>query len=243
MRIPRVHVDQPLTADADCALPSGPARHLAQVLRLGPGAEVVLFDGSGHDFPATIAHSGRDGVAVRLGAPGLAEPAPRLEIHLALGVSKGERMDFALQKAVELGVTRITPLRTERSVVRLDGARLARRLDHWRGVIVSACEQSGRRRLPRLDDLQALPDWLPAGWPGGLILDPRAERALTTLTPPETGVTLLIGPEGGLSEREINQARAQGFTGVRLGPRVLRTETAPLAAIALIQGLWGDLGD
>lgn len=243
MRIPRVYVDLPLEPGAALELPSAQARHLTQVLRLPPDAPVVLFNGDGADYPAQISRADRGATRVRVGTPGAPEPIAPLDIHLALGVSKGERMDYALQKSVELGVGRITPLFTERSQVQLSGPRLERRLDHWRGILIGACEQSGRRRLPQLATATTFSDWLSTHAGGGLLLDPEADRPLTALPAPGARITLLIGPEGGLSPRERASARARGFEGVRLGPRILRTETAPLAAIAVIQALWGDLGD
>jgi 16S rRNA (uracil1498-N3)-methyltransferase len=215
---------------------------VTQVLRLGVGAPLLLFDGSGRDFPARVIASDKRGARVAVGPPGEEEPTPPLAIHLAVGVSKGERMDLIVQKAVELGVTSIRPLFTERSVVQLAGERLERRHEHWQGVLVGACEQSGRRRLPRLAPARGLGDWLAEAPASGLLLDPRADRALTEIPAPVGEVTLLVGPEGGLSPRERAQAEAGGLRGVRLGPRVLRAETAPLAAIAVIQALWGDLG-
>ncbi|QVL47826.1 MAG: 16S rRNA (uracil(1498)-N(3))-methyltransferase [Thiocapsa sp.] len=243
MRIPRVYVDLPLEPGAALELPSAQARHLTQVLRLPPDAPLVLFNGDGADYPAQITRAERGATRVRVGTPGAPEPIAPLDIHLALGVSKGERMDYALQKSVELGVGRITPLFTERSQVQLSGPRLERRLDHWRGILIGACEQSGRRRLPQLATATTFSDWLSTHAGGGLLLDPEADRPLTALPAPGARITLLIGPEGGLSPRERASARARGFEGVRLGPRILRTETAPLAAIAVIQALWGDLGD
>jgi 16S rRNA (uracil1498-N3)-methyltransferase len=152
-------------------------------------------------------------------------------------------MDYAIQKAVELGVMGIRPLFTERSMVQLSGERLMRRMGHWRGVIISACEQSGRRRLPRLEQAQSLPEWLGQEPPGVLLLDPSAPQALVEIGRPAADLTLLVGPEGGLSPKERSLAGRHGIRGVRLGPRILRAETAPLAAIAVIQALWGDLGD
>lgn len=243
MQIPRIFVDRPLVVGDSLTLPDGPARHLLQVLRLVEGASLVLFNGDGRDYPARLSDRSRAGAVVVVEGVGEPEPESRLEIHLALGISKGERMDYALQKAVELGVDRLTPIFTERSQVRLDGPRLERRLEHWRGILIGACEQSGRRRLPVLDPAVSLSQWLATESTGGLLLDPLAPLALTALPAPETGVTLLIGPEGGLSPRERDEAARQGFQGVRLGPRILRTETAPLAAIAVIQALWGDFRD
>jgi 16S rRNA (uracil1498-N3)-methyltransferase len=150
MRIPRVYVDLPLEPGAALELPAAQARHLTQVLRLPPDTPLVLFNGDGYDYPANLTRPERSATAAVVGTPGAREPVPPLDIHLALGVSKGERMDYALQKSVELGVGRITPLFTERSQVHLSGPRLERRLDHWRGILIGACEQSGRRRLPHL---------------------------------------------------------------------------------------------
>ncbi|EGV17486.1 16S rRNA (uracil(1498)-N(3))-methyltransferase [Thiocapsa marina] len=243
MRIPRVYVDLPLEPGTALELPSAQARHLTQVLRLPTETPLVLFNGDGYDYPAHLIRVERSGTAALIGTPGAPERVPPLNIHLALGVSKGERMDYALQKSVELGVGRVTPLFTERSQVHLSGPRLERRLEHWRGVLIGACEQSGRRRLPYLAAAATYSDWLSKHADGGLLLDPEADRPLTALSAPVATITLLIGPEGGLSPRERTGARTRGFEGVRLGPRILRTETAPLAAIAVIQALWGDLGD
>lgn len=241
MRQIRVHADIPLTAGTEVTLPPGPSRHLSQVLRLRLGDELVVFNGDGHDYPATLTDPRKDAARVSLGRPGPAETPLALPVHLGLGISKGERMDFAIQKAVELGVAAITPLFTERCVVKLDAARLEKRLAHWRGVLVGACEQSGRRRLPTLHPATTLDAWL-ADAPPGLLLDHRAEQGLTGLPRPTGALSLLVGPEGGLSEAERTSAADAGLTGVRLGPRVMRTETAPLAAIAAIQVLWGDMG-
>lgn len=241
MRIPRVHADMPLQADSELTLPAGPSRHLGQVLRLRAGDALVVFNGNGHDYPATLQGGPKDALRVSLGQPGPDEPLLALTLHLGLGISKGERMDFAIQKAVELGVAAITPLFSARCVVRLDGERLARRQAHWQGVLVAACEQSGRRRLPLLHPAVSLDDWLAAAAPG-VLLDHRAEHGLAGLSRPAGALSLLVGPEGGLAPAERDRAAAAGLCGVRLGPRVLRTETAPLAAIAALQVLWGDMG-
>jgi 16S rRNA (uracil1498-N3)-methyltransferase len=245
MRTPRIYVDLELSEGAHLHLPAGPARHLSQVLRLGAGADVVLFNGDGRDYPARLLRGERGASVVSVGPAGPSEPLPPLHIRLALGVSKGERMDFALQKAVELGADEITPLFTERSQVRLSGDRLHKRQDHWRGILIAASEQSGRRRLPRLTAACRLSEFLDVAAAGvgcRLMLDPNAAHALAQRQPPKGAVTLLVGPEGGLDPSERARAAHQGFESVRLGPRILRTETAPLAAIAIIQALWGDLG-
>ncbi len=238
---PRLHTGRPLAVGATLTLEEGPSRHLLRVLRLRPGEELILFDGGGRDWPARLLGEKRRRARVEVTGRSDPEPVPALAIHLGIGISKGERMDLALQKAVELGVSAITPLSTARSVVRLSSQRWEKKAEHWRGVIVAACEQSGRRRLPDLAPVASLEQWLPC--PDAttcLLLDHRATRTLPQLPPPDGAVRLLVGPEGGLNDDEREQALAAGFTGVRLGPRVLRTETAPLAAIAAIQTLWGD---
>jgi len=238
----RVYTGQPLQPGVAVILEDSPARHLTQVLRLKPGAEITLFNGDGHDYSARL-----DAVSRRVTSAMVdqrlepAEAPTPLQIHLAIGISKGERMDFAIQKAVELGVAYITPLITERCMVRLPGERQEKRLQHWRQVIISACEQSGRRHIPALNPVTSLTDWLQSrSTKSGILLDHRAEHTLHELDPPAGEVTLLIGPEGGLSADERDLARSTGFNSVRMGPRVMRTETAPLAAIAAIQTLWGD---
>lgn len=243
MRLDRIYTAQPLSAGARVELEAGPWRHVTQVLRLVAGDALVLFNGDGHDYPARVAQAG----GVDVAAPGPPEPPLPLAVTLALGISKGERMDYALQKAVELGVAALVPLFTARTVVKLRDDRLDKRRDHWRGVVVAACEQSGRRRLPDLATPQRLSDWLgtlPAtDQPGHprLLLHHRADLTLPDLPPPAAGrALLLVGPEGGLAPGERDAALAHGFTALRLGPRVLRAETAPLAALAALQTLWGD---
>lgn len=241
MRNPRVYCDLPLPLATEVTLPPEPAAHLVQVLRLKTGAEVILFNGDGQDRTARLTQTDRRGARALIGELLPPEPVPALLIHLALGISRGERMEFAIQKAVELGVAGITPLFAGRGVVQLEGERLEKRLGHWRQVMVSACEQCGRNRLPTLNRAAALVEWLPHLEIGRrLILDHRAPHSLADLPPPSDAVQLLIGPEGGLTEAERELAQHHGFQPVRLGPRVLRTETAPLAALAAMQVLWGD---
>jgi len=240
---PRIHLPVSLTVGQTVELDENARRHVAQVLRLRVGDRVVLFNGEGGEYPATIVHTGKRSVQVRIDDFAAIDRESPLRVHLGLGISKGERMDFALQKATELGVARITPLFTERVVVRLDDRRLGKRHDHWRGVIAAACEQSGRNRLPVLHDALALDDWLAARDEASrLFLDPRAEHSLKDLPAPGADVALAIGPEGGFSARERDRIRQRQFTGVELGPRVLRTETAAMAALAAVQLLWGDMG-
>lgn len=238
---PRIYTGQPLQTGTELSLEATAVRHLVQVLRLKPGAEVSLFNGDGYDYTGRLTEVSRRSALAVVESRGEAEAEPALQIHLGIGLSKGDRMDFAIQKAVELGISGITPLISEHCVVRLPAERLEKKLQHWRQVVIAACEQCGRRRIPRCHEIATLPDWLASGATGyGLLLDHRSERSLPQLNPPARKVSLLIGPEGGLSETEQALASTAGFNGVRLGPRVLRTETAPLAAIAAIQALWGD---
>jgi 16S rRNA (uracil1498-N3)-methyltransferase len=243
MRLVRVFVEGPLREGDRLTLPAAPSHHLISVLRVRSGQPLVVFNGEGRDYSAEVLTATRRGVAAEIGPAGDAEPPLALRVHLGLGISKGERMDFALQKAVELGVARITPLFTDRSVVRLEGERLLRRRGHWEGVVVAACEQSGRRRLPELALAVSLDDWLGEDHAYPILLHHHGRMPLTFIPSPDGSLTLLVGPEGGLGDAERGRAQQVGFTEARLGPRVLRTETAPLAALAVVQALWGDLKD
>ena len=241
MRVPRIFTDQPLQPGSRVQLDTRGHRYVSQVLRLRVGQRLILFNGDGSDFDATLSHCDRKGSSADVVATVSTGRPAALQVHLGIGVSRGERMDFALQKAVELGIESLTPLFSERSVVQLDAQRLERRFSHWRGIVISACEQSGRHHLPGLRRAVSLPDWLAANR-GGLMLYHRATQSLADLPPPaRPALNLLIGPEGGLSESERALAVANEFVAVRLGPRILRTETAPIAALAAIQVLWGDL--
>lgn len=242
MRVPRIFTGQALAAGAELALEPGPSQHLARVLRMGPGDELQLFDGSGLEYRARIVAADKRQVTVVLldAHPGLAESP--LRIHLGIGISRGERMDLVVQKATELGVAAISPLYTQRTEVRLRGEREARKRQHWRQVIVSACEQCGRSIIPIVYEPTALSQWLEsADGERRFVLHHRATAAPEGAQLPAS-VSLLVGPEGGLSEAEIGSAEAAGFESLALGPRILRTETAPLAALAILQARWGDMG-
>jgi 16S rRNA (uracil1498-N3)-methyltransferase len=245
MRRPRVYLDQPLAPGRTLRLPEGSARHLSQVLRLAVDDPLAVFNGDGRDYSARVSGIDRAGVTLEIGEAGEPEPEPEpsLTIHLALGISRGERMDYAIQKAVELGAGGRRRLCTKRSMGRRAGERLQRRMAHWRGIAIGACEQSGRRRLPTLEPALTFADWVARAAADTLLLDPESPQPLIRLGRPVGSVTLLVGPEGGLSPKERALARSHGIAGVRLGPRILRAETAPLAAIAAIQALWGDFGD
>ena len=239
MRVTRLYVDRPLTAGTDLELNESAGRYIAQVLRLRVGHTLTLFNGDGRDFHARLDQCGRRGCRVHVGELLSTETPSSLRIHLGIGVSRGERMDFAMQKSVELGVTAITPLMTERGVVQLRPDRVAQRLAHWRGVITGACEQCGRSLLPQLHEPCTTADWVDRHHPG-LLLYHQAGKTLPAQPDPSGTINLLIGPEGGLSEAERRLAERKGFVAVRMGPRVMRTETAPIAALAAIQTLWGD---
>jgi 16S rRNA (uracil1498-N3)-methyltransferase len=245
MREIRVFVDQPLEPHSESMLPEAAAHHVARVLRMKTGEPLILFDGRGGQYTAVIARIDGRRVRVDVGAHHAVERESPLRITLAQGISRGKRMDYTLQKAVELGVNRIVPLLTEHSQVRLEaGDKISSRLDHWRGIVIAACEQSGRNRLPEIDNPLDLMDWLAGDSAGGtcLLLDPEAEQRLRDLPAPEEKISLLAGPEGGFSPGEREVALAAGCVAVGLGPRVLRTETAAPAAITACQSLWGDLG-
>lgn len=241
----RFHVRGPLGNGSEIRLSAEAAHHAVRVLRLGVGEPVVLFDGHGGEFEARITRMERGEVSVKTGAHRDVERESRLHIVLVQGLSSGDRMDITLQKAVELGVASIQPVATERSVVKLKDERAQRRMEHWRNLVVSACEQCGRNRVPEVLPLLDLPDWLAQltvpvqGDETRLLLSPAAEQPLKELAPPAR-MMLLIGPEGGLSAVEARLAQSRGFVPVRLGPRILRTETAALAALSAIQMLWGD---
>jgi 16S rRNA (uracil1498-N3)-methyltransferase len=242
MRISRIHVERPLASGDLIELPERSGRYLTQVLRLAIGDDFQLFNGDGHDYAAKLERRGR-AIFARIGQAGPEEPVPLLEIELWIGISRGERMDLAIQKAVELGIHRLRPLFTERCQVRLDANRREKRLRHWQGVVISACEQSGRRRVPSVEAAGDLESALDQRRGTGLLLAPDAPAALSGLPSPGPRLTLLVGPEGGLSPTERGLAERNGFIPARLGPRILRTETAPLAALAAVQTLWGDFRD
>ncbi|MEH6355119.1 MAG: 16S rRNA (uracil(1498)-N(3))-methyltransferase [Marinobacter sp.] len=243
MRIPRIYTDTPLQAGAEAQLDDNAAQHVGRVLRMQPGQALSLFNGDGQDYPALIASASKKNVTVQVEQPSANSRESALEIVLGQTLSKGDRMDYAVQKATEMGVTRIVPLSTERCDVRLKGDREDKRLSHWRSVAISAAEQCGRARVPDILPVMNITEWLEYSQRCDLrlVLHHRTEQSLDSLAKPGS-VALMIGPEGGLSADEIAQAEKSGFFPVAFGPRVLRTETAPVAAIALCQWLWGDFG-
>lgn len=244
MRLTRAYVDAALAAGAPCVLPEQAAGHLLRVLRLGPGDRCVLFNGDGNDYEARIASAGkREAVVDVLAARAVASESP-LRIVLLQALARGEKMDWIVQKATELGVAAIVPVDSDRSEVRLDASRADKRVAHWHSVAASACEQSGRARLPSIVSPIGLAQAGAACAPAGLrvMLDPDAGQAVRTLPGVELqDIAIAIGPEGGWSPGDLRGLAAAGFAGVRLGPRILRTETAGIAAIAALQSRFGDL--
>jgi 16S rRNA (uracil1498-N3)-methyltransferase len=227
------------------ALAPSQAHHAARVLRLKAADAVTLFNGDGAEYPAVIERMTKGAVTVRVNGRVTADRESPLEVVLGQALSAGERMDYTVQKAVELGVAAIHPLEAGRSVVRLAAERAGRRVAHWQAVAIAACEQCGRNRVPPVAAIAPLERWLTqsAARSDGarrLLLTPRAEGRLTDLERPARSVLLLAGPEGGLTQEEESAARRSGFLPVSLGPRVLRTETAAVAALAAMQALWGD---
>lgn len=248
MRTPRIYLNQDLKA----ALSRGSAisfdenaqRHVAQVLRLKPGSDITLFNGREGEYTATLELVSRRQVTACLKSFVSRSVESPLEITLLQGISRGERMDYTLQKATELGVRRIVPLITERCGVHLNEERRNKRQQHWQGIIIAACQQCGRNQVPAIHSITPLTQWLTQTTeqpPLRLVLAPDAEQGLKNLPPPTTGVELLIGPEGGLEGSEIELAKRNGYQAVSIGPRILRTETAGLAALAILQSLWGDI--
>ena len=241
MRIPRIFTTQELQINANIQLEPGPSQHLSRALRMKPGDNIILFDGTGGQYPATISTLGRTSVVAITADFDPVERESGLSVHLGIALSRGERMDWIVQKATELGVSAITPLRTERTEVRLSGERAEKKLRHWQQIATSACEQCGRNRLPDIQPTQNLAQWVNVVEADArLVLHHRANSARMDATSPSS-IALLVGPEGGLSPGEITAAEQAQFLSLQLGPRILRTETAPLAAIAILQGRWGDM--
>ncbi|MDE1167111.1 MAG: 16S rRNA (uracil(1498)-N(3))-methyltransferase [Pseudomonas sp.] len=238
MRLSRFYIDTPLSL-GEHELPEAQAHYIGRVLRMAEGDAVQLFDGSGQEFLATLLEVGKKRVRVGINESFAGQPESSLKVHLGQGLSRGERMDWAIQKATELGVNEITPIISERCEVRLKDERAEKRQLHWQQIAVSACEQCGRSTVPVIHAPQLLADWLKANDAElKLVLHPVAEPLVSHARP--ASLAFLIGPEGGLNDAEVSQAQSAGFHAARLGPRVLRTETAPVVALAVAQQLWGD---
>ncbi|WP_299588689.1 16S rRNA (uracil(1498)-N(3))-methyltransferase [uncultured Microbulbifer sp.] len=248
MRIPRIFSHQALAGVSHVELDESASRHLVKVLRLGAGHPITLFDGLGGEYNAELAETGKR-ARVRIGAFREDNRQSPLALTLAIGISRGDRFDWVVQKATELGVAVIQPLFSERCEVKLSGERLQKKLGHWRQIAVSACEQCERNLIPEIAEPVKLAQYLPASVQQGasstkLVLHHRTELDLRRWQAdngkPDSAV-LLVGPEGGLSQAEIDMALAHAFMPLRLGPRVMRTETAPIAALSVLQFQWGDL--
>ncbi len=241
MRIPRIFTGQSLQADTRVELEPGAAQHVCRVLRMQVGDALILFNGSGGQYRATIDRIDKKSVRVETADFDPVERESDLQVELGIAISRGEKMDWVIQKATELGVTCIAPLFSERTEVRLRGEREEKKLRHWQQVATSACEQCGRNRVPQILQPQAIDHWVQSVEADArLVLHHRAGNVGTGVMHPSS-VALLVGPEGGLSAREIGVAETAGFESLQLGPRILRTETAPLAAIAILQARWGDM--
>jgi 16S rRNA (uracil1498-N3)-methyltransferase len=241
----RLYTQESLSTGKRVSLPEDRARYIGRALRLRPKDELILFDGSGGEYSASIVSISKSAVELEVTAHRDAGVESLLDIHLLQGVSRSERMDFVIQKATELGVKRITPVFTEYGVVKLDDRRALKKTEHWNGVAISACEQCGRTRLPKISNPGPLRNWMdenrePAG--RRLIMKPGATRPLSEIEIGNRPVTVLIGPEGGFSEAEYELADITGFEPVGFGPRTLRTETAAIAIVAALQTLYGDCG-
>ncbi len=242
MKSRRAYIDNELSVGSSLKIEAELAHYLQRVLRMRSGQLVELFNGDGFNYSAEILAIGRKSLDINIIERTIGLPSSLLEITLVQALSRGERLDYSLQKATELGVTAIDLVETDRIELRLDPARLSRRMRHWQQVIISACEQCGRSDLPQLSEPIRLTQYLDS--PNSstrLFLDPESGQGFSALTRPQTAIDLIIGPEGGFSETEKQQMQAQGATGLALGPRVLRTETAGPAAIAIVQQLFGDL--
>ncbi|KGQ18704.1 Ribosomal RNA small subunit methyltransferase E [Lysobacter dokdonensis DS-58] len=242
MRTTRVYVDLPLKPGARVALPEDAAIHLVRVLRLQEGDACVLFNGDGGEHTATLTAANKRGVEAQVGERRAVDNESSLRIALVQGIARGEKMDWILQKATELGVATVLPVQSDRSEVKLEPERAVKRVAHWRSVVVSACEQSGRAVVPEVAAAQPLANAVQSlETPHRFLLDPEATDTIATTPAIEGACVLAVGPEGGWSERDRATLHAAGFKGLRLGPRILRTETAGIAAIAALQARFGDL--
>lgn len=246
MRIPRIYTDLSLRCDSSLVLDGSAARHLCSALRMKAGQPIILFNGQGGEYAAELTEVGKNRVSAKIVEYRDIDRESTLKVHLAIGISRGERMDLIVQKATELGAMEITPLFTERTEVKLNGQRLEKKMRHWQQIAISACEQCQRNQVPRINSPVTLDQWLSLSEHNGaeilkFVLHHRTEKRLSEHQA-ATEICLLVGPEGGLGEREVTAAIERGFQPLALGPRVLRTETAPLAAISILQSLWGDMG-
>lgn len=243
MRVPRIYHPEPITQLGELALSEDASGHIGRVLRMKPGQEVLLFDGSNHEFPALISEVSKKSVVVSISEQRHHSVESPLNLHLGQVISRGDKMEFTIQKSVELGVNTITPLISERCGVKLDQKRFEKKLAQWQKIAIAACEQSGRNTVPVIRPIMQLEEWCAEQSDAlKLNLHPRAQYSINTLPGPIERVRLLVGPEGGLSAQEIAMTEQYQFEETLLGPRVLRTETAALTAITALQVRFGDLG-
>jgi 16S rRNA (uracil1498-N3)-methyltransferase len=241
MRIPRIYTSQTIIPHTDVTLDAQAANHVSSVLRMQTGEHIFLFNGEDGFFESTITHVAKKQVTVHIRDHRASENESPLRVHIGQGLSRGERMDYAIQKSTEMGVFEITPLFTTRSEVKLDTERSTKRQQHWQQIAISACEQCGRDMIPTINTPSALTDFITHIKADlKLVLHHESSSQLRDLPKP-TSIALLIGPEGGLTEEEIAQAIQHGFIATKLGPRVLRTETAPVTALSVLNTLWGDI--
>jgi len=241
MRVPRIFTDQALSENTELVLDEAASHHCLKVLRMEEGRDLIVFNGKGGEYPAKITRKDKRSAFIETRGFCAENRESELHTHLAIAISRGERFDFVLQKATELGVTEISPLFTERTEVKLSGERLDKKVNSWKRIVTSACEQCGRNLLPTLNAPVHITDFLASELPTlRLVLHHRNTTSPSTIERP-LSLALMIGPEGGLSDAEIAQAHEAGFKSLALGPRVLRTETAPIAALAIMQQLWGDI--
>lgn len=243
MATPRFHCAESLTPGNIIKLPESAAIHASKALRMQSGDDAILFNGDGQDYLCTLTISGKNNVSAQIRSSSSNDAESALKITLLQAISSGDRMDFSIQKAVELGVTAIQPVISQRSVVRLSGERAEKRREHWQNVVIAACAQSGRARIPAVAAAVTLERWLARQTATAalrIVLSPTATQSLRQIAQAAAEIDLLVGAEGGLSESEISLAAAHHFIPVHMGKRILRTETAALTAISAMQTLWGD---
>ena len=240
MRIPRVYLDHPLSSGSIILLPAEAHRHVVQVLRLREKDPLIVFNTQGDEFDACVKTIEKKQTLINIKQPRENHTVSPLYIELGISLIKNDKLDFAIQKAVELGVSCITPLAANRSTIKLNSKRELKRRAHWQGIIHNACEQSGRNILPELKSLQTVSDWLASSEIPGIVFDPRATKTLNDIGTNKQ-IRVIIGPEGGFNQNELDATQQYGFEQIKLGPRILRAETAAITAISALQLLWGDL--
>ena len=240
MATPRIYCPGPITPNTSVTLDATSAGHLVRVLRMQNEDAIIVFDGQGHEYDASLCNVSKRSADAFIAALRKTEQTSPLHLHLGQVISKGDRMDFTIQKATELGIHDITPLWSQRCDVKLNQERLQKKCEHWQRVAISACEQSGRCHVPTIHAPQTLSDWLAQIQADcKLVLHPHNQSPLKEQAVPKS-VALLVGPEGGLSDDEVLLCQQRQFNGLTLGPRILRTETAALTALAVLQYQWGD---